>query len=60
MEILKYLIANFNIDDDNDIAAIQKYLANNYDQEDCVEFANILVLCENLKPNVCQPIWDRL
>lgn len=60
MKILKYLMENYNLDDINDIKALWEGLDIIATRDECTEFANILVLMENLPKNLCQKFWDRI
>lgn len=63
MEILKWLMENYNVDEgyeQNDLEKLKNHLKTNFNKDDCVEFVNILVLLEELPDQLTQVIWDRL
>lgn len=58
-KIINYLIENFGCEEiDNDAA--MKFIKENCNNDDCVEFANLLVYIENINKELCQFIFNRI
>lgn len=62
MKILQYLLKNYDFDDftNGELRIIINSIKNNYSKSDYIEFANIIVLIENLDPKITQAIYKSL
>ena len=62
MEIIKYLLENFDLDghNANDLAAAKAYIQANFSADDAVEFANILITINELPKELTQAITNMI
>lgn len=62
MKILQYLLKNYDFDDftSSELRIIVNTIKHKFEKEDYIEFANIIVLIENLDPKITQTIYKSL